>query len=208
MRTYSPDQAGQEQLAAVLALEQRAKGVRNLEPALVIDAGGRVAPKHGRNLLHFSPQISTEIVGDDSVMSTAKSNRSVSYAKFSPFNRHGSTPNLSSAQMVPDTARDTGWRAAPRCYDRPVVLPETLNTAQTSVVMPAFNEAASIGRVVRDLAAAAPWHEILVVDDGSSDETGARAADRRRARHPPSLQQGQRRRGEDRHPAGRPASSS
>ena len=53
---------------------------------------------------------------------------------------------------------------------------EPLNTAQTSVVIPAFNEAASIGAVVRDLAAAARWLEILVVDDGSSDETGANAA--------------------------------
>jgi glycosyltransferase involved in cell wall biosynthesis len=53
---------------------------------------------------------------------------------------------------------------------------EALNTAQTSVVIPAFDEAASIGAVVRDLAAAARWLEILVVDDGSSDETGANAA--------------------------------
>ena len=45
-----------------------------------------------------------------------------------------------------------------------------------SVVIPANNEAASIANVVRDLTAAAPWHEILVIDDGSSDETGAQAA--------------------------------
>ena len=50
------------------------------------------------------------------------------------------------------------------------------DATETSVVIPAFNEAASIGEVVRDLAAAAPWREILVVDDGSSDETGAQAA--------------------------------
>ena len=53
---------------------------------------------------------------------------------------------------------------------------DALNTAQTSVVIPAFNEAASIGAVVCDLAAAARWLEILVVDDGSSDQTGANAA--------------------------------
>ena len=41
----------------------------------------------------------------------------------------------------------------------------------TSVVIPAFNEAAAIGRVVSDLARAAAWREIIVVDDGSSDET-------------------------------------
>ena len=53
---------------------------------------------------------------------------------------------------------------------------EALNAARTSVVIPAFNEAASIAAVVRDLAAAARWLEILVVDDGSTDATGANAA--------------------------------
>ena len=51
-----------------------------------------------------------------------------------------------------------------------------LNAEQTSVVIPAFNEAASIAAVVRDLATAAHWREILVVDDGSTDDTGAHAA--------------------------------
>src|SRR5882724_5295921 len=53
---------------------------------------------------------------------------------------------------------------------------EASNAAQTSVVIPAFNEADSIRVVVRDLAAAAPWLEILVIDDGSTDDTAARAA--------------------------------
>lgn len=48
--------------------------------------------------------------------------------------------------------------------------------AATSIVIPAFNEAATIAPLVAGLLGAAPWHEILVVDDGSSDETGARAA--------------------------------
>jgi glycosyltransferase involved in cell wall biosynthesis len=60
------------------------------------------------------------------------------------------------------------------------------DATETSVVIPAFNEAASIGGVVHDLAAAAPWREILVVDDGSSDDTGthASAAGARVLRHP------------------------
>src|SRR6185503_15964630 len=50
------------------------------------------------------------------------------------------------------------------------------NPAVTSIVIPAFNEAESIGVVVSDLRGVAAWHEILVVDDGSSDDTGALAA--------------------------------
>ncbi len=50
--------------------------------------------------------------------------------------------------------------------------------AETSVVIPAFNEAKVIADVVAGLQAAGDWHEILVVDDGSADGTGeaARAA--------------------------------
>ncbi len=48
--------------------------------------------------------------------------------------------------------------------------------AQTSIVIPAYNEAPSIGAVVTALRSAASWHDILVVDDGSTDDTAARAA--------------------------------
>ncbi len=56
----------------------------------------------------------------------------------------------------------------------------------TSVVIPAFNEAATIGPLVTALLGTATWHEILVIDDGSEDKTGDRAADAgaRVIRHP------------------------
>jgi len=57
---------------------------------------------------------------------------------------------------------------------------------QTSVVIPAFNEADDIADVVSGLRRSAAWHEILVVDDGSTDATSAaaQAAGARVVRHP------------------------
>src|ERR1700730_5119279 len=59
-------------------------------------------------------------------------------------------------------------------------------SADTSSVIPAFNEPRAIGAVVRDLAGSARWREILVVDDGSTDQTSdeAAAAGARVIRHP------------------------
>lgn len=48
--------------------------------------------------------------------------------------------------------------------------------ASTSVVIPAFNEGAAVAEVVAGLRSAAPWHEIIVVDDGSTDDTTDHAA--------------------------------
>jgi glycosyltransferase involved in cell wall biosynthesis len=59
-------------------------------------------------------------------------------------------------------------------------------TSAVSIVIPAFNEAESIATVVAELRSAGPWHEILVVDDGSADDTAtlAAAAGARVVRHP------------------------
>jgi glycosyltransferase involved in cell wall biosynthesis len=46
----------------------------------------------------------------------------------------------------------------------------------TSVIVPAFNEGMAIAEVVRRLRAAGEWGEIIVVDDGSNDETACHAA--------------------------------
>ena len=50
--------------------------------------------------------------------------------------------------------------------------------SSTTVVIPAFNEAGSIAAVVEGVRNVGPWHDILVIDDGSTDATAdlARAA--------------------------------
>jgi glycosyltransferase involved in cell wall biosynthesis len=48
--------------------------------------------------------------------------------------------------------------------------------ATVSVVIPAYNEGEVIAQVVAAVATAGPWHEIIVVDDGSQDDTSAHAA--------------------------------
>ena len=54
------------------------------------------------------------------------------------------------------------------------------------VIVPCFNEEASIGRVVQELKRCAPFADVLVIDDGSSDRTGeaARAAGAMVLTHP------------------------
>jgi glycosyltransferase involved in cell wall biosynthesis len=51
------------------------------------------------------------------------------------------------------------------------------DASTTSVIVPAFNEGAAIAAVVAALKAGASWHEVIVVDDGSIDDTGARAVE-------------------------------
>jgi glycosyltransferase involved in cell wall biosynthesis len=48
--------------------------------------------------------------------------------------------------------------------------------SSVSVVIPAFEEAAAVGGVVQSLRAAATWREVLVIDDGSADDTATVAA--------------------------------
>lgn len=62
------------------------------------------------------------------------------------------------------------------------------NTLKLSVVIPAKNESATVGPLVTRLRAELPQAEILIVDDGSDDATGAAAssAGARVIRHPAS----------------------
>lgn len=61
-----------------------------------------------------------------------------------------------------------------------------IDPGSVTVVLPAFNEGASIGPAVTALRSSACWHEVLVIDDGSTDATGAEAerAGARVVRHP------------------------
>ena len=58
--------------------------------------------------------------------------------------------------------------------------------ASVSIVIPALDEAATISDLVLRLRASAPWREVIVVDDGSSDSTAdmARSAGAHVIRHP------------------------
>jgi glycosyltransferase involved in cell wall biosynthesis len=59
-------------------------------------------------------------------------------------------------------------------------------TTRTSIVIPAFNEAVALRSLVEALLGAATWHEVMVIDDGSTDATAdeAAAAGARVIRHP------------------------
>jgi glycosyltransferase involved in cell wall biosynthesis len=46
-----------------------------------------------------------------------------------------------------------------------------MGSASVSVIIPVFNEAENIGQIIREIASIYPDYEIIVVNDGSTDET-------------------------------------
>ena len=67
-------------------------------------------------------------------------------------------------------------------------MPESDELRKLAIV-PAYNEAGMVARVVRDIHRAAPDFDVVVIDDGSIDETAAEAAGEGAAviRHPYNL---------------------
>ena len=52
-----------------------------------------------------------------------------------------------------------------------------MGKTEVSIIIPAYNEAQTIGKIVSDIRALHSDFEIIVIDDGSSDGTGAVASD-------------------------------
>jgi glycosyltransferase involved in cell wall biosynthesis len=63
------------------------------------------------------------------------------------------------------------------------------NSNPNLAIVPAYNEVATVGRVVRSIRENAPEFDVVVIDDGSTDETGieAVAAGAKVIRHPFNL---------------------
>ena len=69
-------------------------------------------------------------------------------------------------------------RATPAAVPAPTpVEGEDADATRVAVVIPCHDEAASIGRVVRDFREALPGAEIVVVDNASSDDTAGQASE-------------------------------
>ena len=58
----------------------------------------------------------------------------------------------------------------------PAAPPAVPDVGRMLVVIPAYNEAGRVGRVIADLHAALPAADVLVINDGSADATAAEAA--------------------------------
>lgn len=58
----------------------------------------------------------------------------------------------------------------------PVAERSRLGSAKLLAIVPAYNEGGAVASVVEDLRTTAPRFDVVVIDDGSTDATGARAA--------------------------------
>src|SRR5262245_11185521 len=77
---------------------------------------------------------------------------------------------------APRSSARRDWRARGRSRGMVSWSACLADPSSVSIVIPALNEEDAIGDVVSSLRSEATWREILVVDDGSRDATGERAA--------------------------------
>jgi glycosyltransferase involved in cell wall biosynthesis len=66
-------------------------------------------------------------------------------------------------------------RASASPLPQPSARPIPPGIGRVLIVIPAFNESGRVGSVVRDVRRTLPGADVLVIDDGSADDTGAEA---------------------------------
>jgi glycosyltransferase involved in cell wall biosynthesis len=71
----------------------------------------------------------------------------------------------------PDTPGPCSVPGSPGSPDAPGHADPSVPPGKTLAIVPAYNEAASVGQVVNDLRQHLPQADVLVVDDGSTDDT-------------------------------------
>src|SRR5688500_6531199 len=71
----------------------------------------------------------------------------------------------------PESAPLAARRPTPSAAPCPALLPPAQGGPRCLVIVPVFNERGSVGKVVRRLRQALPDFDVLVIDDGSTDDT-------------------------------------
>src|SRR5699024_3446009 len=103
--------------------------------------------------------------------------------------RHRPGDASRDASRHPRTIRPHGLRSLRNFCPRPSVMTSVRPDLRHLAVVPAYNEAATVGDVVRRVHADAPEWDVVVIDDGSTDATVevAKAAGARVVRLPFNL---------------------
>ncbi|MFI0720122.1 glycosyltransferase family 2 protein [Streptomyces sp. NPDC021224] len=85
----------------------------------------------------------------------------------------GGAARTDTASGTADPAAGAGTATAPGTA--PAASRTPGGTRRVLVIVPAWNEAAGLAAVLKELRTAVPWADVLVVDDGSTDLTAATA---------------------------------